>query len=262
MVEKVIPAGNDPSAESTMIQLDSDKGLTFGEGKNRRLTLPVRFSFPGIELREFMIGLPSEEVPESKDTIEIMATVAAKLGDVMGVVVEGTGVTIKWNEADGDRLSFAPRLPTGLGLRLNAGPVSGGGFIKRDNKEYSGILDLKVVDFRVTAIGMLVTDPFSFVVILSIRFSPAIELSFGFTLNGLGGILAIERRVSTDELRKESRTAPPPPSSSPKTPSTPPRPSSTRSVPSSRLSPAASSSAPSPSSAGAPRPASSSPKSA
>jgi hypothetical protein len=205
LVEKVIPDGNNPSAESTMIQLDTDKGLSFGEGKNKRLTLPVSFSFPGIELREFMIGLPSDDDPASKDTVEVMATVAAKLGSVIGMVVEGTGVIIKWHDGAGDRLSFEPRLPTGLGMRIDAGPVGGGGFIKRDNKEYSGILDLKLFDFRITAIGMLVTEPFSFVVILSVQFSPAIELSFGFTLNGLGGILAIERRISTDELRKGIR---------------------------------------------------------
>ncbi len=201
LLEKTIPGGNNPSAESTMIQLDSDDGLTFGEGKSRRLTLPVSFALPGVELREFMIGLPSEDVPESEDTIEIMATVAAKFGDAMGLVIEGTGVQVRWDEAGNDPFDISPRLPTGLGIRINAGIVAGGGFILRDDKEYSGILDLKIGEFQITAIGMLVTDPFSFVVILSIRFSPAIQLGLGFTLNGLGGILAVERRVATDPLR-------------------------------------------------------------
>jgi len=204
LLEKVIPAGADPSAEATMITLDTDRGLSFGEGKNRKLTLPARFSFPGIELREFAIGLPGDEV-EARDRLEITATVAAKIGAVIGGVVEGTGVTIRWHEDGADRLSIEPRLPTGLGMRINAGIVAGGGFIKREGKEYSGILDLKIAEIRVTAIGMLVTEPFSFVVILAIHFAPAIELSFGFTLNGLGGLLAINRRIATDELRKGIR---------------------------------------------------------
>lgn len=196
LLEKTIPSGNNPSAESTSIQLDTDEGLTFGEGKNRRLTLPVSFSLPGIELREFMIARPEgDDAP-----IEIMATVATKFGDAVGLVVEGTGVEVRWG-GGGQPLNIAPRLPTGLGVRIDAGIVGGGGFILRSDKEYSGILDLKIGEFRITAIGMLVTDPFSFVVILAVRFSPAIQLGLGFTLNGLGGILAVERRVAVDPLR-------------------------------------------------------------
>jgi hypothetical protein len=201
LLEKTIPGGNNPRAESTMIQLDSDDGLTFGEGKNRRLTLPVNFSVPGLELREFMIGLPSADQPGSQDSVEIMATLATKFGEAVGLVVEGTGVQIRWNQGGGNRLAVSPRLPTGLGVRIDAGIVAGGGFILRDDKEYSGILDLKIGEFRITAIAILVTDPLSFVVILAIRFSPAIQLGFGFTLNGLGGILAVERRVAVDPLR-------------------------------------------------------------
>lgn len=201
LLEKTIPDGNNPSAESTMIQLDSDKGLSFGEGKNKRLTLPVSFSLPGVELREFMIGLPADE-GEAQNTLEIFATLAAKFGDAVGLVVEGTGVKVQWSPNGGGPLSVAPRLPTGLGVKIDAGIVGGGGFILRNENEYSGILDLKIAEFRITAIGMLVTDPFSFVVILAIRFSPTIQLGYGFTLNGLGGILAVERRVAVDPLRK------------------------------------------------------------
>ena len=198
LLEKTIPGGNNPSAESTAIQLDSSDGLTFGEGKSRRLTLPVSFSLPGVEMREFMIQLPSQDDPGADDSVEIMATVAAKFGSAMGLVVEGTGVKVSWSNG----LDVGPRLPTGLGIRIDAGIVAGGGFILRNDKEYGGILDLKIGEFRITAIGLLVTDPFSFVVILAIRFSPAIQLGLGFTLNGLGGILAVERRVATDPLRE------------------------------------------------------------
>jgi hypothetical protein len=86
-------------------------------------------------------------------------------------------------------------------VRIDAGIVSGGGFIQRIGNEYSGILDLKVGEIRITAIAMLVTDPFSFVTLLAIHFAPAIELSFGFTLNGLGGLVALNRRIATDELQ-------------------------------------------------------------
>jgi Family of unknown function (DUF6603) len=204
LVEKVIPSAADPEAESSLITLDSDRGLSFGAGKNRKLSLPVHFSAPGVELREFAIGLPANE-GEAKDRLEITGTIAGEIGGVLGAVVEGAGITIRWQDGGGNRLTIDPRLPTGLGVRVDAGIVSGGGFIQRIGNEYSGILDLKVGEIRITAIAMLVTDPFSFVTLLAIHFAPAIELSFGFTLNGLGGLLALNRRIATDELRKGIR---------------------------------------------------------
>ena len=166
--------------------------------------MPARFSAPGVELREFAIGLPADE-GEAKDRLEITGTIAGKIGGVLGTVVEGAGVTVHWQDGGGDRLTIDPRLPSGLGVRVDAGIVSGGGFIQRIGNEYSGILDLKVGEIRITAIAILVTDPFSFVTLLAIHFAPAIELSFGFTLNGLGGLLALNRRIATDELRKGIR---------------------------------------------------------
>jgi len=204
LVEIVLPGAADPEADSSVITLDSERGLSFGDGKNRKLSLPVHLSAPGVELREFAIGLPADE-DEAKDRLEITGTIAGKIGGVLGAVVEGTGVTVRWQDGGGNRLTFDPRLPSGLGVRIDAGIVSGGGFIQRIDKEYSGILDLKVGEIRITAIAMLVTDPFSFVTLLAIHFAPAIELSFGFTLNGLGGLVALNRRIATDELRKGIR---------------------------------------------------------
>jgi hypothetical protein len=59
LLQKIIP-GEAPTADSepTAVTLDSQNGLTFGEGKSHKLVLPARFSFPGIELREFAIALP------------------------------------------------------------------------------------------------------------------------------------------------------------------------------------------------------------
>ena len=52
---------------------------------------------------------------------------------------------------------------------------------------------------------MIGTDPFSLVVVIGVHFMPKIELSFGFTLSGIGGLLAIERRLDSDALRRGIR---------------------------------------------------------
>jgi hypothetical protein len=105
-------------------------------------------------------------------------------------------------------LSFAFKPPTGLGIALDAGPVSGGGFISFDEPRgrYAGILQLQVLSISVTAIGLLDTKlpdgrpGYSFLLIITTEFSP-IQLGYGFTLNGVGGLAGINRTINAEALR-------------------------------------------------------------
>jgi hypothetical protein len=198
MVEKVIPGGVDPEAESSTITLDGDRGL-IRRGKNRSLRRP-RLSFPGVELREFAIGLSADE-GVAKDRLR--STTVAENGSIIGVVVREPASSSNGAKRRGpafDRAAIATDSACGSTLASSRRWIH-----QAAGKEYSGILDLKVGEIRITAIGMLVTDPFSFVVILAI-FAPAIELSFGFTL-GLGGLLAINRTSRRTSCAKASATA-------------------------------------------------------
>jgi hypothetical protein len=211
LLEKIVPSGA-PSAQadSVAVTLDTRNGLTFGDGPNKKLTLPVRFSFPGIELRELAIALP-EGADAASGRLDLMFGVAGKLGDAIGIVTSGGGVSLAWKDGGGFDVITKP--PDEGGLTIDAGIVKGGGYLryKPATHEYGGVLDLRFTEIGVTAIGLITTDPligpittdpFSFVVVMSVHFLPKIELSFGFTLNGVGGLLAIGRGLSTDELVK------------------------------------------------------------
>ncbi len=201
---KIIP-DQAPTADANQIAvtLDTKDGLTFGEGPNRRIVLPVRFSFPGVELREVAIGRPAGW-DENGGRIDFMVTIAGKLGEVLGVVAEGGGVIVRWKGDASSAFEVLPKPPTAAGLRVNAGIVNGGGYLRYDEKksEYGGVLDLKFTSFGLTAACLIVPDPLSFVIVMGVHFLPKIELSFGFTLNGLGGIIALNRGLASDELRK------------------------------------------------------------
>ena len=101
--------------------------------------------------------------------------------------------------------TMSVRPPTGGGLSIDAGPVRGGGYVSHKGNEYGGVLQLAIGPIEIKAIGLISTEPFSLVLVLSVEFNPGIQLSFGFTLNGVGGLLALERTVSTDVLRASFR---------------------------------------------------------
>jgi hypothetical protein len=104
-------------------------------------------------------------------------------------------------------LSFKP--PNGLGMELDAGLISGGGYLYIDAQKhrYAGILECSIADIvQVKIIGVLDTvlpdgrPEFSLLLVITTEFPP-IQLSFGFTLNGVGGVGGVNRTMATDALR-------------------------------------------------------------
>jgi hypothetical protein len=110
-------------------------------------------------------------------------------------------------------ISFLP--PKGAGLSVNAGIVQGGGFlyIDTDRGEYAGALQMEIAGFlSVAAIGLISTkmpdgsSGFSLLIILTADFGPGIQLSFGFTLLAVGGLLGLNRTVLFQPLMDGVRT--------------------------------------------------------
>src|SRR5262249_51870431 len=71
---------------------------------------------------------------------------------------------------------------------------------------YAGALELSMFEFSVKAIGFIETKPpngapgYSFLILISTEFTP-IQMGLGFTLNGVGGLIAINRRLDVEALR-------------------------------------------------------------
>ncbi len=106
-------------------------------------------------------------------------------------------------------LDIAFKPPTGVGLDLNAGVVSGGGFLYIDTEhgEYAGALQLMFADFlTLTAIGLITTkmpdgsSGFSLLLIITADFGAGIQLGFGFTLLAVGGLVGLNRTMLLQPL--------------------------------------------------------------
>jgi hypothetical protein len=101
-----------------------------------------------------------------------------------------------------------------VGLSLDTGPIKGGGFLYLDpaKGEYFGALELSfqgIIDLK--AIGIINTkmpdgsSGFALLILITAEFTP-IQLGFGFTLNGVGGLLGLNRSVDTMALKVGVRT--------------------------------------------------------
>jgi hypothetical protein len=143
----------------------------------------------------------------------LAATLSVTLGPV-AVTVHGLGVRTNIalpsdTPPQALDLDFSLQPPDGAGLAIDASWISGGGYLQYSNGHYTGALTLSTEGVTLAAFGSLdtrATGGYSLAAIISAQFQP-VQLPFGFTLNGVGGLVAVHRRVDTDALRAALRGA-------------------------------------------------------
>lgn len=152
--------------------------------------------------------------------IGLATQLTANLGPLVAVVDRiGVNAAISFPSDGKGRLgladidfAFAP--PRGVGLSLDTGVIKGGGFLYLDfdKGEYYGALELSFQGvIALKAIGIINTkmpdgsEGFALLILITAEFTP-IQLGFGFTLNGVGGLLAVNRTTNIDALKSGVRT--------------------------------------------------------
>ena len=154
-------------------------------------------------------------------SLETSASITGQIGPLTAVV-ERMGAIVKIAFASGaDKklgpvdLSLAFKPPNGVGLSVNASVVRGGGYLylDYDKGEYAGALELVFSGFlALKAIGIITTrmpdgsPGFSLLILITAEFGTPIQLGFGFTLIGVGGLLGLNRTMMLEELAEGVRT--------------------------------------------------------
>jgi uncharacterized protein DUF6603 len=218
------------------IKLTGDVGLDVGlrSGVRFRGSAMLEYRFPvklllgPLEVQEVQVAL---SLSAAGVTFGLSGTLGLAIGPLQAVVEE-LGVALRLREAVAQAGQTAPagnvgaynldvgfKPPKGAGLSIKAGPVTGGGYIffDPDNEQYAGILQLGFQAIGITAIALLTTrlpdasgppgatkKGFSLLIIIAVDLPP-IQLGYGFTLNGVGGLLGVHRTMVVDALRNGVR---------------------------------------------------------
>jgi Family of unknown function (DUF6603) len=187
-----------------------DTGIHITGGAQLEIDLPLHLTLGPVTLPTLYLvaGASSSGLP-----IEISAALGLTLGPIQASVDRvGVKGLITFPDHGGNlgpanlAIDFKP--PNGLGLAIDAGVVAGGGYISfnPDKGQYAGVFDLSLAEIvQVKIIGVLDTilpdgsHGFSFLLIITFDFPP-IQLGFGFTLNGVGGLGGVNRTMNTDAL--------------------------------------------------------------
>ena len=199
--------GLDPVPLDLDVGFDSAKGVDIAGSS----TLTVRLA-SGASLAGLSTGPLDVSVALSGTALDVR--VAGSLGiDLPGVPVQldlaGLGLSMPFSLGAGAPAGFdpsrlVPAVPTGAAIDLDLPMISGSGRVQRtDDGRYAGLISVSLPPLSVNAFGVLGLDPISLLVVLGARFPPpGIQIGFGFSVNGIGGIVGINARVDREALTR------------------------------------------------------------
>ena len=201
-VVRALLGGGGSVAADLVFSVDTDHGLTVGGGVATRVTLPVSAKIGGLDVRELSLAIPSTP----PNSLDVGATVSAALGPLT-LLVADAGLRLTIDPAavahGPSPIAIAAKPPSGIGVSLDTALIKGGGFLQQQGPTFGGALDLSLGPVEVKAVGLLTIGGdtgFAIVIAMSVEFFPAIDLSFGFTLNAVGGIVGIQHVLVVDAL--------------------------------------------------------------
>lgn len=208
----VLPADGLTALFSLSIRYSSLTGFHLGGSGGLEASFPSQIQLGPVELQSVTIAV---RPLGNAVTLSAGATIAAKLGPLQGVI-ENVGLRLAATFPDPPNGNLGPvdlavgfKPPTGAGLALDLAVIKGGGYLSFDPEkgEYAGALEFTLLEFiSVKAIGLIHTrmpdgsDGFSLLLILTAEFNPGLQLSYGFTLNGVGGLVGLNRAMRFDPI--------------------------------------------------------------
>jgi hypothetical protein len=215
---KLLPSDGISLEASLTVGTSTDRGIYFSGSGGLEVSLPLHIQLGPIEIQSALIAIKPADghVP-----LDLAASVKASLGPLTAVV-QNVGIKAIFSFPPGRDGNLGPlqfdlgfRAPDGIGLSIDAGVVKGGGFLGIDVErgEYVGALELTFQDIiSLKAVGIITTrmpdgsKGFSLLVIITAEFGSGLQLGFGFTLLGVGGILGLNRVVAIEALSSGIRS--------------------------------------------------------
>lgn len=210
---KILPSNGVRADFDLTLGWATDRGLYLGGNAGIETTIPLHLDIGGLlTVESIYLAIAASDKGLG---INLGVTASAQIGPIAASVKRIGLKTDTQFPGKGGNLGFADMSlgflpPTGAGLSLDTGAIVGAGYLERfpATGEYGGIVNLAFSELAIIGQGLIKPSAkdFSMVIIVSVTFSPPIQLSFGFTLSGVGGLVAVNRTINVEYLRDGLKT--------------------------------------------------------
>jgi hypothetical protein len=198
------------------LQWSNRGGISFAGAAGFTLSQSANLSLGPVTIQTLSLALRTTTEPAHPPDliVEAGASIGGSIGPV-GFAASNLGLRLSATVKDGNAgpfdidIGFMP--PDGIGLSVDAdGVVTGGGFLFHDaaRQIYAGVMQLSLHDqLTLTAFGLISTrmpdgsKGYSLLVFITAEDFQPIPLGLGFTLQGIGGMVAINRTFDETVLR-------------------------------------------------------------
>ncbi len=195
-----LAGGASPAIESLGVEADTQNGLHL-LGGGTAVTLQANSSASGLNVQGIDVGLSTKA-----STLNLRFALRVRVsppGIPLVIDAAGFGAELPFSIGADNAFGFHPEKmawlpPEAIGADLTLDFASGGGALADfGNGSLGGALSLDLKFITINAFAVLQTrPPLSFVILMSVRFPyPGIQLGFGFSLTGIGGLIGINRRL-------------------------------------------------------------------
>ena len=196
----------------------SGTGLRFAGQRALALDIPLDVSVLGvIDLDRLHFALRGGDAA----VLEVGVSGGLSLGP-FAASVQNMGLAVRARATDPDHpgnlgpldLGFGFKPPTGVGLAIDTPAVRGGGFLLIDPEagQYAGVFELTVVGtVSVKAVAIISTKlpdgspGFALLILITAEGFTPIQLGLGFSLTGIGGLVALNRTIDEKVVRSGLR---------------------------------------------------------
>ncbi|MGW4874843.1 DUF6603 domain-containing protein [Streptomyces chartreusis] len=193
-------------------------GLRFAGQSALALDIPLDVSVLGvIDLDRLHLALRGGDAA----VLEVGVSGGLSLGP-FAAAVQNIGVAVRAEATDPAHpgnlgvldLGFGFKPPTGIGLAIDTPAVRGGGFLLIDPGagQYTGVFELTVIGtVSVKAVAIISTrlpdgtPGFALLILITAEGFTPIQLGLGFSLTGIGGLLALNRTINAEVVRNGLR---------------------------------------------------------
>jgi len=201
-------------AMAPAIGWSTTRGAYLRAGSRLSLVLPLRLALGPITIEDVLVDI----VPDGEEiAIDVAAAIVTSVGPFTALVDKmGLSASFRFAGSGGNLGPLDAEIqflaPTLLIFTIESEAVTGGGFLQIDPEEgrYAGGLALDILGIGVSAVVIIDTQVpragWALFASLGATFATPLPIGFGFTLIGVGGLLAVNRTMNIEGLASGLKT--------------------------------------------------------